>query len=334
MRNRPAGLCAPMSPTRGPTRLTVTRWPNVGELVEVLGCKEVLYISRRCLTFTWFDRENAYPALLANMDSRIGACFTITRHGRGPCFSPGGLSPGEMWEEGVGNGHDQKRKNQSGGEVTDDGAELPKPKHPTSDGIFRMASPYIAVEAEEITKHGYTPNLLEAISRPKAADCDPDLQPHIGELKGRAIQEIDPTLVQFLRNPDPSKKWWSYWGYVEKRRALFVVHIAGWQNTLSAPDDIGALTPTCRVFSHVGCSTFKHNYDVVRHQKNWKHEGNERYAYWTTSPSDFAVAHYWVQHWLDYGEFNVFQPLEKSLKNAVKTTNKNLKDDRDKCRVK
>ncbi len=238
------------------------------------------------------------------------------RYGRGPCFGSGGESPGEMWEEGTGNG-------QGKNPLT----------HPNDDGIFRLGSKYIGVEAPEIIHHGYTANLLEAVDRPKAADCDQDLQPHLSALKGRTLDEIDPALKKLVRDPDPNKKWWSYWGTVDKKRVLFVIHKAGWEKTLSEPDDIGAITPTCRVFAHLGCSTYRHNYPVVRKLKQWTRDGNERYAYWTTNLSDFGAAHYWVQHLLDYDEFNAFQPLEKSLKNAVKVTNQNLKDDHDICRV-
>ncbi len=239
------------------------------------------------------------------------------RYGRGPCFGTGGESPGEMWEEGTGNGRGKQ----------------PPLTHPNRDGIFRLGSKYIAVEAEEITHHGYTANLLEAIDRPKAAECDKDLQPHLLALKGRTLQEIDPALFTSVRDPDPNKKWWSYWGYVDGKRVLFVVHKAGWEQTLSDPDDIGALTPTCRVFAHLGCSTYKHNYAVVRKQKKWVREGNERYAYWTTNLSDFGAAHYWLQHVLTYKKFNAFKPWAESLKHAVQMSNSMLTNDGDRCNI-
>jgi len=226
------------------------------------------------------------------------------RYGRGPCFGVGGHSQGEMWEQGTG-------------------------AHPNKDGIFRMGYPFIGVEAEEILEHGYTANLTEALTRPKAADCDPDLRPHVAELKGRTLQEIDPTIIPFVRDQDPTKKWWSY-GTAKKR---FVVHNAGWENTLSAPDDVGAITPLCRVFAHLGCSTFKHNYPVVRKLKQWTHEGNERYAFWTTDLADFSAAHYWLQNVLTYGEPSAFQSLDKCLKFAVSASNKMLNKDNDGCNI-
>jgi hypothetical protein len=227
------------------------------------------------------------------------------RYGRGPCFGSGGGSRGEAWEEGTGS-------------------------HPNKDGIFRMGYPFIGIEAEELIEHGYTANLAEAgVSKPKSTDCDPDLRPHLAELKGRTILEIDPALLPFVRDKDVTKKWWSY-GTAKKR---FLVHCAGWENTLSKPDDIGAITPTCRVLAHLGCSTYKHNYPIVRKLKAWTREGNERYAYWTTNLSDFAADHYWLQHLLTFNENNAYQPWEKSLKYAVSTTNKMLDKDKDGCNI-
>jgi hypothetical protein len=226
------------------------------------------------------------------------------RYGRGPCFGAGDSGLGEMWEEGTGS-------------------------HPNKDGIFRMGYPFIGIEAEEILEHGYTANLAEAVSKPNAADCDPDLRPHLSELKGRTISEIDPALRRLVRNQDATKKWWSY--VTAKKR--FVVHSAGWENTLSTPDDIGAITPTCRVFSHLGCSTYKHNYPIVRKLKAWTRAGNERYALFTTNLADFASPHYWLQNLLTFNEPNAFQPLEKSLKYAAATSNKMLNKDRDGCNI-
>jgi hypothetical protein len=221
------------------------------------------------------------------------------RFGRGPCFGSGGGGPGEMWEEGTTSGH------------------------PNSDGIFRMGFPFLAVDLEDVLHHGYTANLASADIKLAAADCDPDLRANLAVLKGRTLAELNPELVKHVRDADPSKKWWSY-GSAKKRQ---LVMVAGWENTLSAPDDIGAITPTCRVFVHGGCSTFKHNHPVVRKLKAWKHDGDERYAYWTTDLSDLLTDHYWLQFLLTYDKPNAFQPLEKSLEFAKQKTNTALRND-------
>lgn len=220
------------------------------------------------------------------------------RFGRGPCFGDGGDGTGEMWEEGTS-------------------------AHPNQDGIFRMGFPFIAVPVEDIIEHGYTANLMQADVRPAAADCDPDLRSRLGSLRARTLSQIDPELVDQVQDPDPDKKWWTL-GPASK---LEVVMIAGWENTLSAPDDLGAITPLCRSFVHMACSTFKHNHPVMRKLKNWKQEGDERYAFWTTDLSNSIGDHYWLQHLLTYDQFNAFQPLKKSLEFARDKSNKLLKKD-------
>jgi hypothetical protein len=232
------------------------------------------------------------------------------RYGRGPCFGPGGDGPGEMWEEGTSAG----------------------------EGIFRMGFPFIAVDVHDLT-HGYTANLAPADVRPAAADCDPDLRNLLGTLKGRTLAEItaaippadpgDPPAARAkFRNPDPNQKFWT----VGSKAHLQVVMIAGWLDTLSSPSEIGNFDPTCRAFIHMACSTFKHNHPVVRKLKGWKHEGNERYAYWTTDLSDAIGDHYWLQHILAYDQFNAFQPWEKSLEYAKNKSNALLARDGERFR--
>lgn len=221
------------------------------------------------------------------------------RFGRGPCFGGGGDSTGEMWEEGTTAGH------------------------PNQDGIFRMGFPFIAVPAHDPIEHGYTANLLAADVRPKAADCDPELRDRLGGLRAQTLDEINPELINHVRDPDPAKKFW----VLGKKKDPDVVMIAGWENTLSAPDDIGAITPLCRSFVHMACSTFRHNHPVVRKLKKWTHQGDERYAYWTTNLSTAIGDHYWIQHLLTYDQFNAFQPLEKSLEFSKDKSNALLRKD-------
>ena len=227
------------------------------------------------------------------------------RFGRGPCFGAGGDGPGEMWEEGT-----------SG-----------------QDGIFRMGFPFIAVDVHDLT-HGYTANLAPVEVKLPAADCDPDLRNLLGSLKGRTIAEIvaaipppkpfEPPYPPFkFKNADPNQKFWTVGG----KSNMQMVVIAGWLDTLSAPSEIGAFDPTCRAFIHMACSTFKHNHPVVRKIKGWKHEGNERYAYWTTDLSDAIGDHYWLQHILTYDKFNAFQSWEKSLEFAKTKSNTLLAKD-------
>jgi hypothetical protein len=79
------------------------------------------------------------------------------------------------------------------------------------------------------------------------------------------------------------------------------------------------------VFAHLGCSTFVHNYRVVRFLKDWRREGNERYAYWTTASSYEEAYSRWVTHLVTYGEENAFQSWAPSLAYAVERTNRDLR---------
>jgi hypothetical protein len=237
------------------------------------------------------------------------------RYGRGPCFGSGGYTRGEMWEEGT--PFDPITKTAT---------------HPNKDGLFRMGFPFNGIEASEIREHGYTANLAEAgPTKPPASECDPDLAGRLGELKPRTLPEIDPAIIPYVSDPDPAKKWWSY-GAPGKRH---VVHIAGWQNTKSSPDDLGAITPTCRVFAHLGCSTKRHNRPIIRDsdKKNWVRSGNERYAYFTTAPSYFTAGHYWLQCLLTYDKFDAYQSWSDSLEAAKKKTNALLLKDNDHCQI-
>jgi hypothetical protein len=250
------------------------------------------------------------------------------RYGRGPCFGSGGDSPGEEWEEGNG-------------------------PHPNNDGIFRLGFPFIGVPVGELFEHGYTANLTKSDVTLAAADCEPDLRSQLGSMHRRTLATIADRAVKTneftrnkalsaltsdqvlaglttqVRNADLAATYWTF----DTGNDLNVVHIAGFENTLSTPDDLGAITPLCRVFSHFGCSTFHHNFPVVRKLKGWKREGNERYAYWTTDIANFVVDMYWLQNLLTFDKFNANQPLAASLDHAVRATNANLAQDRQTYRV-
>lgn len=240
------------------------------------------------------------------------------RYGRGPCFGARGifvdpvthrkmLLKTEDWEEGS----------------------------DADSGLFRMGYPYIGVEASEVTEHGYTANPLKEFDGPPAwADCDPDLRGHLSSpsLRPRTPDKIHPGLVDQLRDHNDGDKYWSY----DSSRGRAIVHHAGWRNTFSAPSDFGALHDPgdpdntqmqCRVFTHLGCSTFIHNYPVVRgiDIANWRRSGDERYAYWTSAPSAPHALGPWVHAVISYNRWNCYFPWEPSLEWAVQRANRSLR---------
>ena len=236
------------------------------------------------------------------------------RYGRGPCFRPGPSDdPGGDWGPGTSPG----------------------------TGIYRMGYPYLAVSMAEIYEHGYiaTP-LISNGTRPVRADCDPDLRPHVSSMRER-------TLPQLCRDPRNSSEWryslalmtsqfgpgvtedtkfWSYSAYEQRKLEWHVVLRAGWKHTPAEPMDLGATDVRCRVFCHFGCSTFVHNYRVLRELRRWQRTEDDRFAYWTTRPSPGPVTRFWIRALFNYGRMNAFDNWRPSLDHAVRQTNRQLEN--------
>ncbi len=229
------------------------------------------------------------------------------RYGRGPCFGTTGSAKGEDWEEG------------SRPVLSATPPPTATAAHPSDTGLFRMAYPYLLVEADEIVDHGYTANLVEATQKLTSADCDPDLRNKVGwGMKKLTLGEIKPDISAQVVDTDPTKKWWVHM----KGKKHCVVHHAGWQNTVSNPDDLGATDLKCRVFCHFGCSTMAHNQPVLRKLKGWKkREGGENFAYFTTAPSQMIGGYYFLHHLLAYDKQNAYADIEASLEHARKKAN-------------
>jgi hypothetical protein len=226
------------------------------------------------------------------------------RYGRGPCFGDD-PSPGEDW----GNGSD-----------------------PNVTGLYRMGFTYLAVPVSEILKHQYTCNPVRAKGEepPPREECHPDIRAVYSKLKGFKLSELDPNLHTFVSGTvDSDDKFWGFKKYYHGKLTPHIVLHAGWENTATDPMDLGATTLNCRSFCHFGCSTFKHNYPILRDpsNKNWQRTDTDRFAYWTTASSDAAVTPIWLHHLLTYNKPNAFQPenLSDVFKYAVKKTNKDLR---------
>jgi hypothetical protein len=142
-------------------------------------------------------------------------------------------------------------------------------------------------------------------------------------MEARTPEQIHPGLKNQLRNHVDGDR---YWTYREKRGGpLHVVHHAGWQKTLSTPNDLGGIKMQCRVFCHFGCSTFLHNQPIIRNKAGWKHEGNEKYAYFTRRPAYALTFSRWIANLITYDVENAFKSWEGSLDHAVRRTNKDIR---------
>jgi hypothetical protein len=236
------------------------------------------------------------------------------RYGRGPCFGTRGivdpqarpqvLAKGEDWEEGS----------------------------DSDSGIFRLGYPYIGVEASEVVQHGYTANpVKESEGKPASEDCDPELRGYLRHLQAKTPDNIYRGLTDCLRDYQEGDRY--YWYHSD--RGVAIIHHAGWQNTFSAPSDLGSYHDPddpdntevkCRVFAHLGCSTYAHNYSLVRKVAKWQHSGNERYAFWTTAPSFPHAVGPWVHAVISYNQWNAFSSWAPSLRWAVQRANRSLRN--------
>jgi hypothetical protein len=225
------------------------------------------------------------------------------RYGRGPCFGilpvPGTVSVTEDWEEGT---------------------------NPSTTGIFRMGYPFIGVPMEEVLTHGYTCNLVEDTVTVNVADCDPDTRPYVSALHAKHAVDIDSRLPAQAKDKSAAKRWWAYRAWEDGRTQWHVLLKAGWTGTTSAPFDLGATTPTCRVFCHFGCETFRHNHPILRGAgfKNWRKSGDDKFAYFTTNLSSGPTVTCWLYHLFTYPKRNSFHEWEPSLTHALNETNKDL----------
>jgi hypothetical protein len=106
-----------------------------------------------------------------------------------------------------------------------------------------------------------------------------------------------------------------------------VVLDAGWKDTPAAPMDLGATEIKCKVFCHFGCSTYVHNYEVLRKLRAWQKTEDDRFAYWTTKPSPGPVTRFWIRSLFKYRKYNAHSNWEPSLQYAVKETNRLLRNE-------
>ena len=228
------------------------------------------------------------------------------RYGRGPCFGPD-PAPGDDWEAGT---------------------------EPTSRGLFRMGFPHIAVPVHEVLAHGYRATLLPASEpRPDRASCDPDMRPHLDRLAPLRVSAMhpDPAVVAQLARqvgvePEGDERFWTYHatGDAEHGRECHVVLRAGWSDP-SYPFNLAATELRCRMFCHLGCSTFSHNYPVLRKLKGWKRDGDARFAYWTTAPSLSGTTVTLLSHLMTYPEYSAGESWVPWLRYGVRKANQELR---------
>ncbi len=226
-----------------------------------------------------------------------------SRYGRGACFAIyEGKVPEkyEQWERGI----------------TDD------------EGLFRCGYQYVLIPLEDIEKHSYTFSPVPVENGPLPSEKNHPFSRH--PYARRKLSEIslpeDLSRRIFPKSSlSPSNR---YYG-LKREGKWHIILNAGWKDTINSPFDLGATELKCRVFCLFGCSSRLHFWNIVR-RKEYKGWGrpkppSDRYAYFTTAPSDSRLAPLWLYYLLTYDEKNNFKSWLDSLEYAKRETNKKLR---------
>jgi hypothetical protein len=227
------------------------------------------------------------------------------RYGQGPCFGDG-MDPGEDWGS--------------------------HPADPTNNGLFRSGFPYIGLPIDEICdEHQYTVSPVSGDdAKPAASDCHPHARNVYGQMRTFTVDELaskcqasSDRVAAFLGNANQFDGFWGYDATGESGRyERHVLAACDWQSTDITPNDLGAVSMTCKAFICIACSTFVHHYPVLRQLKGWTKDDDDKYAYWTTRAtySGMMTAR-WLYRILTYPRRNDFQPWEPSLEWAKNMAN-------------
>jgi hypothetical protein len=258
------------------------------------------------------DTKDAFKTALETPEVHV-VYMGHARYGRGPCFGNANVA---------GHGNREAGDCNAPGDDWEDGTDS------TRFGLFRMGFPYIAVPVSEVIRHRYHTSFASTDTPLSRDDCHPDVRRNLRRLDEFSLSELDSEgrLGALCNNAGgPGRRFWGYDGSSHGHRARFVVLQAGWSNTAGDPLDLGATDMQCRVFCHFGCSTFKHNYPILRFRKNWRRTDTDHFAYWTTQPSQSPTLRLWLYHILTYSRPNAFQSWRNSLRYAVRRTNRDLR---------
>lgn len=232
-----------------------------------------------------------------------------SRIGRGSCF---GLDifkqPGEDWEDG---------------------------EEPELSGLFRMGYPFVPVPVSDIQHHGYKAAVVPSSQALSKEDCHPMLQAAFSQKKEFSTTELEAQLTD--KDPrhrprwhvdDPDLLFKKFWGVdmvsVAGIRERHAVLFGGWEGTTTDPFDLGGTDIKCKVLCIFACSTQMHFGKIIRERKQWQHQGDEGYAFFTNEASSMIIAPQWLYHMLTYPKFNAGQPLNDLLDYVKNRTNTDL----------
>jgi hypothetical protein len=234
--------------------------------------------------------------------------FGHARYGRGACFDT---------HTGRGRGIEKHQRGHHWEQSVND-----------DNGLFRLGYPYVPVSIEDISHHQY---FFAPVPVEDGVPSNEKRHPFSRHPHARkSIRKI--TLPLELRHlvypPTYESRSHQYYGLTRRGKTHFLLN-AGWTKTLNAPYDLGTIDMKCKVFCHFGCSSRLHFWQIVRKKeyKGWQRPKppTDKFAYFTTAPSDQRITPLWLYNLLSYDKQNNFKPWWKSLENAKKKTNNKLK---------
>ena len=230
-----------------------------------------------------------------------------SRYGRGTCFDT-------YTDVAIDNPKHEEGKQWESGNSAD-------------NGLFRLGYTYVPVSLEDIKHHKYPFAPIAVEEGPPPNENKPPFSRHPHARRSLRKTSLPEELQQFVLAPykSPSNQ---YYGLTAENEESVLFH-AGWTKTTNDPYDLGATDLKCKVFCHFGCSSQLHYWEIVRKDgyKGWSRPKppTDRYAYFTTAPSDARATPLWLFYLLSYEKENDFQPWWDSLEAAKKKANNKLR---------
>jgi hypothetical protein len=205
------------------------------------------------------------------------------------------------------------------------GEDWGKGSDPENTGLWRVGFPYIGLPVQsDILEHGYTVSPVPGSQvKPESSDCHPHTRENYDSMSVLDISTFDAGLAALLGGVDTSSGFWGFDARSEAgKNERHILVNAGWTGTDEDPLDLGGTRMACKCFTCIACSTFAHNYPVVRFLSGWKKDGDDRYAYWTTKATlGNPMTAFFLYRLLTYPTRNDNQPWADSLNYAVRHAN-------------
>lgn len=261
-----------------------------------------------------------------------------SRYGRGCCFGTN-TKPGEDWEDGsspgltglfrmgfpyVGVPLHEIGEHFYTANLVPVSEKLPKADcEPDLRGALSGLKPHTRAQCETIYR-GMVDGEEKAAQKKEEAlrkKLDRELNPN--EKIRRVLQpDVSKVMGKLHLNGSPVNASDKFWCTSLPGEGFSLVLHAGWENTVSAPMDLGATEMKCRVFCHFGCSSQRHFRPIVVDHKNFKQvDDTDQFSFFTSNLAAGFTVTMWLFHLLTFPKYNAFKPWKESLEYARANTN-------------